>query len=286
MKAKAVLELTRIEHSAMLVIAVLAAELIAKGSFPSLPILALSLITPVFISMASFAINDYYDIEADRANKKKRPLVTGELKPIDALYVTAVSLLIGIIASALINIYAFAIALVFGLLALLYSYRLKGIVLLGNAYIAFSMAIPFIYGSYVVSSSIGPAIIFVSLMIFLSGLARETHGTVRDMEGDARRGFKTLPMAIGKEASGALALLLYLIAISISFYLLSSVAPFKYNLSFGAPIAVSDALLLYTAIGYLSVGSTRFYDRARNVSLIAMALALLALLLSPIKLIP
>ncbi len=286
MKAKAILKLTRIEHSAMLVVAVLAAELIVKGSFPSLPVLVLSLITPIFISMASFAINDYYDIEVDRANGKRRLLVTGELKPMDALYVTAVSLLIGVAASAFINLYAFAIAIIFGLLALLYSSRLKGIILIGNIYIALSMAIPLIYGSYVVSNSIGPAIIFVSFMIFLSGVAREIHGTVRDMEGDSKRGFRTLPMLIGREASGAIALVLYIIAIAISLYLLSSVPPFRYNLSFGAPIAISDALLLYTAIGYLSIGSSRFYDKARNISLAAMALALLALLLSPVQLLP
>ncbi|HUB92789.1 MAG TPA: UbiA family prenyltransferase, partial [Candidatus Saccharimonadales bacterium] len=72
MKFKAVLKLTRIEHSIMLVIAVLAAELIAKG-LPSLPILVLSLIAPVFISMAAFAINDYFDLKVDKINKKMRP---------------------------------------------------------------------------------------------------------------------------------------------------------------------------------------------------------------------
>ncbi len=228
-KVKAVLKLTRIEHSLMLVVAVLAGELIA-GGLPGLPVLVLSLITPIFISMAAFAINDYFDMEVDRVNRKERPLVRGELSTSAALYVAAASLLIGMFASILINADAFIIALIFGVLAFLYSYRLKGVVLLGNAYIAFSMAIPFIFGNYVVGKGIGIGIGLVAGMVFVSGLAREIHGTVRDVRGDSKaRGLKTLPQLIGTGASSALALLLYLFAILISIYLFIAVRPFRHN---------------------------------------------------------
>lgn len=282
MNARAVLRLTRIEHSLMLVVAVLAAELIAKG-LPSLPVLALSLITPIFISMAAFAINDYFDMEVDKVNGKRRPLVTGELRPVDALYVTAAGMMIGILASLLINLYAFAIAIIFGALALLYSYRLKGMILLGNAYIAFSMAIPFIFGSYVVSPSIGINIALVSAMIFISGLAREIHGTVRDLEGDVKaRRLRTLPGVIGKTASSAIALLLYLAAIAISAYLFLYVKPFASNLMYAALVGISDLMLLYTGIGCLYFNNQGFYNRSRNISLAAMGLALVAILLAPL----
>ena len=123
-KLVALLRLTRAEHSIMLIIAVIAAEFIAKG-IPSPSLLVLSLIAPASISMASFAINDYFDVAVDKANKRMRPIVTGELTKDDALLVTAAGMLIGIIASAFINVQCFAIALIFGILALLYSYRLK-----------------------------------------------------------------------------------------------------------------------------------------------------------------
>ena len=102
MKLMALLRLTRMEHSAMLVVAVLAAEMIA-GKLPGAWILLLSLISPVFISMSSFAVNDYFDLEVDRVNNRKRPLVTGEIKPSDAVYITILSMLVGLAASALIN---------------------------------------------------------------------------------------------------------------------------------------------------------------------------------------
>jgi geranylgeranylglycerol-phosphate geranylgeranyltransferase len=270
------------EHSAMLVIAVLAAEMIA-GRLPGAWILILSIVSPVFISMSSFAVNDYFDLEVDRMNNRKRPLVTGDMKPSDAVYITILSMLIGLVASALINWEVFVIALVFGILALLYSYKLKEIAFVGNSYIAFSMAIPFIYGSYVVSSELGNGIILIFCMIFLSGLAREIHGTIRDIEGDSKaRKIRSLPGIIGTMASAAIALLLYIIAIAISAYIFFRVAPFKMNLVYALPITITDIMLAYTGIGFLVKSDRRFYDLARNLSLVAMGLALIAILLAPI----
>jgi len=280
-KLAAVFRLTRIEHSAMLVIAVLAAEVIVGKSIPLAKIL-LSLISPVLISMGAFAINDYFDIEVDKLNKKNRPLVTGVLKPKDALYITAVSMLVGVIASAAINAYCFAIAAIFAVLAVSYSYKLKEMLLLGNAYIAFSMAIPFIFGNYVSVSSLYMSIAVISTMIFISGMAREIHGTIRDYSGDIKiRAARTLPTVAGVKGSAVTALILYLIAIAISIYIFFYIAPFKFNMLYAFIVGLSDLLLLYVAIGYIYKGR-KFYDRARNISLAAMALALLAFLFSPL----
>lgn len=282
---RSVMRLTRIEHSAMLAVAVLAAEQLSNG-LPGMTVLILSLVAPVLVSMASFAINDYFDIKVDRLNKKRRPLVTGELKPPQALYISAAAFAGGIAASAAINAYALGITLVFAALAVLYSYRLKEVLLLGNAYIALTMVIPFVFGAYVVGRSISTAVALICVMIFASGLAREIHGTIRDYEGDVRmRNAVSLPRAVGLGPAAYGAMLLYLTAIAVSAFLFVFVAPFAGNLVFTAPILVSDALLAYVAAAYvLRVRHMRkhyaFFERSRNVSLAAMGLALLAILAS------
>ena len=282
-KLGSILRLTRIEHSIMLVIAVVAAELIAYG-IPSFSIFVLSLITPIFISMAAFAINDYFDVKVDRANRKRRPLVTGELSKAQALYITFICLAIGIGASALINQYAFYIAMVFGALALLYSYRLKEMLFWGNAYIAFSMAIPFIFGNYVVTPVMAQGVLLVSSMIFLAGLAREIHGTIRDMKGDEKvRNVRSFPKDFGVLPSAVSALVLYSAAIVISIYLFLFVPPFALNILYGIIVLASvDVILIYLSIAYIYRKGQRFYDCARDLSLQAMALALVAILLSSI----
>jgi geranylgeranylglycerol-phosphate geranylgeranyltransferase len=276
----AVLRLTRIEHSLMLVIAVIAAELMS-GGIPLLPVFVLSLITPIFISMAAFAINDYFDVAVDKANKKNRPLVTGELTKCDALVVTYACVFIGIVASIPINAYAFVIASIFGTLALLYSYRLKERLFWGNAYIAFSMAIPFIYGSYVESGTIGYAIILVSAMIFISGLAREIHGTIRDLKGDTKvRNVMSFAKVFGVKGSAYLALALYAMAIAISLIIFAYVRPFQLNATYLLLILVTDVMLAWLGITHVYRKGSRFYSFSRNLSLAAMALALVTMLVA------
>jgi len=283
---RAVLRLTRIEHSAMLAIAVIAAELIA-GFLPSIGVFLLSLATPVLISMGAFAINDYFDIEVDKANKKKRPLVTGEITPMQAVGIATICMVLGVAASVPINIAAFSIALAFALLSVLYAYKLKELLFWGNAYIALAMVIPFIFGNYVVSSTIKSSILLVSLMVFLAGLAREIHGTIRDYYGDVYiRNAHTIPKALGIKNSAVIALALYVVAILISIVLAMYVAPFRYNIVFIPLVAITDILLAYTGIGYIKVIASSqkqrdlFYDKTRNISLAALTIAIIAILLA------
>ncbi len=282
------LRLTRIEHSLMLVIAVLAAELISSG-IPALPILALSLAAPILISMGSFAINDYYDIESDRANRRRdRPIVNGSIKKKEAYWIAIICLALGSVCSLFINIDAFAIAVIFAVLAYLYSYKMKDILLLGNIYIAFAMVIPFIYGSYAVSEAPSFTIIIVSLMIFLAGLAREIHGMIRDYKGDSKaRNSKNLIYHVGPKRSAELAFILYAESAVISAYLFFFNAPFRHNLVYMVPIAIVDLVLLYVSFGYLNeMKDQGFMKLSGKLALAAMALALLAILASALFYVP
>ncbi len=92
----------------------------------------------------------------------------------------------------------------------------------------------------------------------------------------------SLPGFIGKPGSSATALALYAAAIAISAYLFAYVPPFRYNVAYAVPIALTDAMLAYVSVGYMLRGSTAFYRAARNVSLAAMSLALIAILIAPL----
>ncbi len=279
----AIMKLTRIEHSILLVIAVVAAELIV-GGLPTPNVLALSLASPALISMGAFAINDYFDVETDRANKRLgRPIVAGAISKRRAYLIAMGCLVVGVTLSAFINIPVFCVALVFGMLAYLYSKTLKDMLLIGNVYVALTMVIPFIYGDLVVSTTINAGIVLISMMIFLVGLGREIHGMIRDRVGDDRvRRAKSLVRHIGAGNSAVVAIVLYIEGILISIYLLLYIAPFIENLVYLVPIAVADLIFGYVAIGYLTNSRRVFFDTARNLSLVAMGLALAAFLFSAI----
>ncbi len=282
-KLSAFLKLTRIEHSLMVILAVVAAELIA-GGLPGVFNFIYYLFPPILVNMGAFAINDYFDIEADKLNKRlDRPLVSGALSKESAYTAAIACFLIGTALSFLINLYAFIIVAVFAFLSYLYSYSLKDTLLVGNVYVAFSMAIPFIYGNFLVSSNINPTIILISFVVFLSGLAREIHGTIRDAAGDAKaRGSKNLVRFLGKDKAALFALLLYVEAIAISIFMFFYSAPFKLNLVYIVPVFIADLIFIYVAFGYLKRKDRKFFDLSRNLSLAAMGLVLLTYIFSAV----
>src|SRR3989338_9745955 len=199
----AFVRLTRIEHALMLAIAVLLAIFIsakaADATLPSIGIFAIALAVPALVQMASFALNDYFDVETDRHNKKKeRPIVSGEASAQEALFIAAACYLLGNAASFFLGWGAFAITVVFSILSIAYNARLKDVAIAGNAYIAASMGIQFVFGSVVAFGEISRAAWVLAIIAFIVGLGREIMKTSQDFEGESKkRNAKTLPAYIG-----------------------------------------------------------------------------------------
>jgi geranylgeranylglycerol-phosphate geranylgeranyltransferase len=261
--------LFRIEHALMLAVAVFLAELLASAaaSPPNLwsaqpvsrfillplPLFIASLCVPVFIEMGSFALNDYFDVKADKANKRKdRPVASGEIPPKSALVAAAICYAIGIAAAIPLPPLALAIAIVFALFSVAYNFRLKELPLLGNAYIASSMAIPFIFGNLVVSPQLLASLVAVASVAFVAGLGREIIKSAEDVKGDVKhRNARTLPAIIGVKNSAYAAAACYIFLVPLAF------APFYFGLY---PSLLSLGL---TSIAALSFAFMAF-SAARN----------------------
>ena len=279
------LKLVRIEHSIMLVIAVLIAEIIVLGGFPSLDYnFYLSLIAPFFIGMAAFALNDYLDIESDRINKKlDRPLINGAFSKEFVIIFCLTFYLVGIIISAFVDSWPipFIIVSSFAFLSLLYNYKLKDIALLGNIYIAFTMAVPFVYGNYIYSNDLNFTILILFIIAFFVGLAREIVKTIEDIEGDKKaRKANTLPIKIGIKKSAYLASVFYILFICLT------PLPFIYGLNIFLPsillVGLCDIGFFYLASTTVKDQSQKFLKKSRNISLILLIIGLIALLLAAV----
>src|SRR4030042_3355051 len=184
-KLKAIWELMRLEHGVMLFLAILIGSLISQKTLYdnlNLPLLniVLTFFTALFLEASTFALNDYYDLEIDRINKRTdRPLVRGDISPKTALYSFYILFPLGLVCSYFVNITCFVIALITALLSVLYDVKMKKIQLVGKFYIAYIMAIPFIFGGAAVLTNealffeIDPAIYVIALIAFLAGSGRE-----------------------------------------------------------------------------------------------------------------
>ena len=220
-------------------------------------LLLLTSSVPFFIGLASFSLNDLLDVESDRINQRtERPLVSGHAKPHEAFDLAVLGFIIGIAISYAISPLAFFIAVLFSILAILYNAWLKDLPLAGNAYIASTMAVPFLYGSLMAAETISGDIAVLSTIAFLVGLGREFMKTASDVKGDreARHAF-TLPMSVGIRTPG----------------------PFEGDIAYLLLITLANALFVFSAYKSLEEGEA-FLRRARNLSLLALGIGLLAFL--------
>ncbi len=281
--------LTRIEHGLMLVLAVAIAEIIIlkTPNFLSLP-LFLSLLVPLFNEMASFSLNDLLDIKADKINKRNdRPLVTGEISKKIAIATTMLGYSLSLVFAFFINPICLAIAMFFAAFSIAYNYMLKKLPFVGNIYIAISMAIPFVFGNFAVSTEANPAVLSLSLLAFLAGLAREIIKSAEDLEGDkkARNAF-TLPAVIGVKHSVYGAVFIYFL------FAISAFLPFYFGLNQNPYlpvaylplilVAISVFSILYICIRLLKSQKKETLQMARKLSLPALFVGMMGILLAAI----
>jgi geranylgeranylglycerol-phosphate geranylgeranyltransferase len=271
--------LFRIEHAVMLAFAVLLSILLVSRAIylplPAIQIILLSLAVPVFIEMGSFALNDYFDVEADRANKREdRPIANGEISKRSALYSAGACYVLGVAASLPLPQYAFFITILFAVLSIAYNFRLKELPLVGNIYIAASMAIPFLFGNFVVTNEPYLPVASIALVAFMGGLGREVIKTTEDMEGDvAHRKARTLPVVIGKENAILFAACCYAAIAPLSFL------PFGLGLP---PSILSLGLVVVSVLSFSAMAISAIRDHGkenlialRKSSLLAFAVGLL-----------
>ncbi len=270
---KAIWQLTRLEHGLIYGLGVIAGVFISLGSF-DLRLSILGFLTALFLQASAFALNDYYDYEVDVINKRfDRPLARGELGRRDALIIAILTAIPGFVFSLLISFEAFMLALLITLLGYLYDVKLKELGLLGNAYIAFSMAAPFIFGGFI-AGKINLEIVALSLIAFLSGLGREIMKGIEDIEGDAIRDVKTLARLYGISFASKLSAFLFIASIIAS--LLVILIPEYRDLKYVIPISVTDSILVLESKKLLIGVKREDIKRLRKETMVAMTIGLLA----------
>ena len=215
-KTRGIIQLFRPELPFAAGICVVLGELVALGGFPSLREALLGFICGFFLSGSALVSNDYFDIDVDRVNAPSRPLPSGAVSPKEALFLAALAMLIGLIASSAFGVYALILSSIFGAVGILYNWRFKQAGLWGNLMVAFSVAITFILGGLAVGQPFNKIVLFFSLTAFLIDLGEEIAGDAMDMEGDKQRASKSIAITLGKNTalrvSGAIFLLIVLIS--------------------------------------------------------------------------
>jgi len=167
-------------------------------------------------------INDYYDREIDAINEPNRPIPSGLIKPKEALIFAVILTTIGFMAALTTNItttfcsLCFSTAIASWIISVIYATIGKRTGLPGNFLVSTCVAIPFIYGSIIVTNMIKLNILLFACMAFLSNTGREITKGIADVQGDRARNIQTLAVRYGPKTAAFAAALFYISAVSLS----------------------------------------------------------------------
>lgn len=247
-KIRGVLELFRPDLSAAAGICAAAGEIIALGRFPSVQELLLGFVCGFFISSPALILNDYFDIEVDRVNAPHRPLPSGIISPTEAVVLTVVSTVIALAAAYSIGIFALVLCIFLWIIGVLYNWRLKETGLLGNIMVACSVASTFVLGGAVVGAPWNKVVLTFSLMAFFFDLGEEIAADAMDMEGDKKRGSRSIAIVKGRGFALNISAILFLLVVLVS------LAPVLFNwlgISYMFMILISDIIIISSVLKLL-----------------------------------
>lgn len=280
-KIRALWKLMRLEHGVMIALAIFIGSVITGQGLPSFEKGLFAFLTALFLEAATFSLNDYFDLEVDIKNKRlDRPLARGDLHPRTAVFIYLFLLPSGLITSYLVNTTCFVIAAINAVIATLYDVKLKEVKIISNFYIAFVMAIPFIFGALAVSPHISYIIIVIAVIAFFSGAAREIMKDVMDLEGDMERHTRSFAFYFGKQMANHIASVLYVVTVIMSLipYLVPIEEAYFHDNLYLVLVLITDFILLYISVILYSRHDLETMGKMRQLSLIALFIGLIAFL--------
>jgi geranylgeranylglycerol-phosphate geranylgeranyltransferase len=247
-KVKGAIQLFRPELSFAAGICVIAGEIIAQGSFPSIHSLLYGFLCGFFISSPALILNDYFDIEVDKINAPHRPLPAGIISPSTAVALTIGATIIGLAAAAMIGTAALVISIVLWIIGVLYNWKLKEAGFPGNIMVSSSVATTFILGGIAVGDPWNQIVLTFSIMAFLFDLGEEIAADAMDIEGDKKRNSRSIAIKMGRKTAVNISSILFFIVILISFI------PIYFNwlgISYLLMILISDVIIFLSVLKLL-----------------------------------
>jgi len=242
-KLRAYVQLLRPLNVLIAILSIAAAAILASGEPLDWSAIVLASMAGGLIAGGANAINDFYDIEIDRVNKRNRPLPRGAVRPREALILWMSVSVVGILVNFFLNWIALAIAASSVFILYLYSAIYKRSVLVGNFIVAFMTGLAFMYGGVAVGHT--DRAVIPAVFAFLINLGRELVKDVEDIEGDAKERATTFAVKYGARPSLMIATTILIVLIGMTLY--PYVADI-YTVSYFVIVLIVDAALLYVIV--------------------------------------
>ncbi|MBS3748302.1 MAG: UbiA family prenyltransferase [Candidatus Thermoplasmatota archaeon] len=197
------------------------------GQLPPIDVAILSLIVPIMGWIAGLYLSDFLDRNLDKIEKPHRPIPSGRIKPYEAILVGSIYAIVGTFFSWYLGIRNFSLVFIVALLVLTYTSIAKSRGFLGHINRGIVTVAAYLYGVFTSPLSLEAIPMYILLLtpVFLfHDVNSNLVGAIRDMEGDKKGGYQTIPVKYGIKKSIALSILLTCIWFPIAF-----IIPLQYD---------------------------------------------------------
>jgi len=242
----------------------LAGSCIAFNGFPSLMIALLSLFIPMMGWIAGLYLSDFLDRKLDAIQKPHRPIPSGRIKPREALFFGALFAITGFILSFLLSANNVILVFIVAGLVFVYTKLSKSRGITGNLNRGIVTVAAYFFGVFSINQAIEsiPIYIWLTSVVFLfHDTNSNLVGAIRDIEGDKKGGYETIPVKYGIKNSIIISLFLTIIWFSLALFL-----PYFYNylkIEFYF-IMIIDLLILISLYFYLYKSMNK-YSREKGL---------------------
>jgi len=256
-------------------------QIIAAGHLASWPVTLLGFLCAFACSGSALVVNDYFDYEVDKVNTPERPLPSGAVTKREAAILGIILSLLGLISAALLGPISFIFAAIFWVIGFLYNWRFKEAGLPGNLMVSSSVAFTFVLGAMTVGQPWNPLVWTFAMMAFFIDLGEEITGDALDIEGDLKRGARSVARSRGKRFALRTAVTLWGIVILLGWLpVLSGSMGIAYTIT----ILAVDALILFFSIRLLRTDSVSTQRQCMKGIYMGATLVVLAFLIGQITL--
>ncbi len=276
-KGKALLQLIRPELPIAAGICVVVGEVIALGKFPVLADGFLGFTLGLFLSSSAMIFNDIFDLEVDRINTPHKPIPSGKVNIREAIVFGILTAVIACWIALMIDPLLFLLSLVLWIMGFLYNWKVKSVGLMGNLIVSLNVGMTLIFGGIIVGQVSNALIWIFGLIAFVFDLAEEIAGDAMDMEGDRKRGSRSLAIVHGKGFALKISAILFGVMILLT---LLPILIGETSLAYILPIVIMDIAIVYFLIRLLRSATHQEGHQAMRGLYISATIGLVAFILS------
>ncbi len=214
MELRAVTDLARLKASIIAGLIVILGMIVSSSQTPMNINLVIAFLVGLFLSASTNTINDIMDREIDKFEKPNRPIPRNGISVKEAYLIFSLETVIGLLLAFYLSFYSFLLSVTVAVLSLVYSWRLKNILLVKNLITSFGISSALIVGVFATSPEIiSTDILFFFLLIFTVVVTFEIHKDMADVEWDGINQKNTVPVKFGTKNTAIVVICLYLLGI-------------------------------------------------------------------------